>query len=59
MNSGLLNGCVHPGYAEAGCNVLKKLSNKAPLIEEKKLTKTIFSLCQIYPFPCLGITTML
>jgi hypothetical protein len=31
MNS----GGVHPSYAEAGCNDLNLLSNKAPFIEKR------------------------
>jgi hypothetical protein len=30
----LINGCVHPGYAEAGCNCFSK-SSKASFIEKK------------------------
>jgi hypothetical protein len=34
LNPDILNGCVHPGYAEAGCNCFSK-SNKASFIEKK------------------------
>jgi hypothetical protein len=32
------NGCVHLRYAEIGCNGLKLLINKGPLIEKKYYT---------------------
>jgi hypothetical protein len=34
MDPRLLNSCVHPGYAEAGCNCFPQ-SNKASFIEKK------------------------
>jgi hypothetical protein len=35
VRSGHLNSCVHPGYAEAGCNCFSQ-SNKTSFIEKKK-----------------------
>jgi hypothetical protein len=31
----LLDGCVHPSYAEAGCIMSNLLSNKAPLFKKE------------------------